>query len=206
MAESKKLTITLTNRPPVKITVDDWPILAEATSRDWDGEHEFQASRTSKMALRVRQHQDGRVIVYGSYAHSTNWQTERNVSIRRGELLEPTVRVKIDQENGCEECWELLRETVSPDELSQLEAADAGEYVTIRASVDPGDCPHGASESAPSIFTARESVDVTPEKIIAAIWRVAEDIDGIGEGGDRYGLSSLRLAHECIADIPAVEI
>jgi hypothetical protein len=84
------LIITLTDRPPVKIRKDDWPILAEATDSDCDSEYEFQANRTSKWALRVRQHDDGRAIVYGTYSHNSHFLHERNYGFREGELLQAT--------------------------------------------------------------------------------------------------------------------
>lgn len=81
------LTITLTDRPPVKIKKDEWPIIAESSDKDFDNEYEFQANRTSKWTLKVRQHEDGRALVYGIYSYDTNWQNERNYNVRGGELL-----------------------------------------------------------------------------------------------------------------------
>lgn len=74
----KKLTITLTDRRPVTVDVDVWPIIAKA--KDWDNQHECQANRT--WVLTVRQCQtdgDDRCVVYGTY--DTAWQNE---SGRRG--------------------------------------------------------------------------------------------------------------------------
>lgn len=76
---SEKLTITLTGRAPVTITKDSWPVIASA--RDWDNTYECQANKTWRIS--VRQHADGRAIVYG--VHTNNWQ---GASGRRGgELL-----------------------------------------------------------------------------------------------------------------------
>ena len=75
---SDTLTITLTETRPVQIVKDDWPIVARA--KDWDNEHEFQANRTWR--LTVRQHEDGRCIVYG--VHTTQFQNE---SDRRGGVI-----------------------------------------------------------------------------------------------------------------------
>lgn len=69
---SKTRTITLTNAPPVRIAEDKWPIVAEA--KWYEGEHECQANRTA--AIRVREHDDGRRIVYG--VAITNWAKESN--------------------------------------------------------------------------------------------------------------------------------
>jgi hypothetical protein len=81
-AQPKTRTITLTDRPPVKIREDEWPEIASA--KDWDNTHESQANR--RWNLRVRQNQkDGRTIVYGTY--STQWQDERGAAA--GELLTP---------------------------------------------------------------------------------------------------------------------
>lgn len=88
MTDSKKLTVTLSGRPPVRIAVDDWPIIAEATDRNWEGEFEFQSFRTSKASIRVRQHSDGRAIIYGSYSFDTHFQDGKCIELRGGELLD----------------------------------------------------------------------------------------------------------------------
>lgn len=56
-------TITLTGRAPVRIAEDQWPIIASA--KRFDGQVECQANHTWR--LTVRQHTDGRTIVYGVY-------------------------------------------------------------------------------------------------------------------------------------------
>ena len=77
---NEKLTITLTGRPPVKIAKDEWPIVASGDS--WSGGGcEAQANRTYK--IKVRQHADGRAIVYGVF--NSQWQNEDDR--RGGELL-----------------------------------------------------------------------------------------------------------------------
>lgn len=58
---TKKITIHMSERSPVKIAVDDWPLIA---SVGWyNGEHECQANTVR--AIKVRQHEDGRTVVYG---------------------------------------------------------------------------------------------------------------------------------------------
>ena len=55
------LTIPLSERRPVQIDKSEWPLIASA---DWHaGEHKSQASEVAY--LRVRQHADGRTLVYG---------------------------------------------------------------------------------------------------------------------------------------------
>lgn len=82
MTEAKHRTITLTDRPPVRIREDAWPVIARAS--DWDGEFEFQSHR--KWTIIVRQNRgDGRTIVYGVF--ETDWPGE--MSLRGGELLTP---------------------------------------------------------------------------------------------------------------------
>lgn len=83
----KKLTITLTARPPVKITGNDWPIVAEAKWSDHDGQVECEANRHWTAWIKVRQHTDGRTIVYGRYSYSTAWQGEANADYRDGQML-----------------------------------------------------------------------------------------------------------------------
>jgi hypothetical protein len=78
---AESLTITLTSRRPVTVNKADWPIIAKG--KTWDNKYEHQANRT--YSLFVRQHQDGRAIVYGVY--TTCYEGERDR--RGGELLAP---------------------------------------------------------------------------------------------------------------------
>jgi len=71
-------TITLTGRPPVRILEAEWPVIADARWRDHEGQHDRRAS------LKVRQHADGRAIVYGVWDYEITWQL-----YRAGVLLDP---------------------------------------------------------------------------------------------------------------------
>lgn len=84
---SETRTITLTNRPPVKIREDAWPVIANASDKDYDNQYEFQANRTWKWFINVRQHEDGRTLVYAGFAYTTAFQSERGYRIRHGKLL-----------------------------------------------------------------------------------------------------------------------
>lgn len=87
--ERKQRTITLTDRAPVKVYEDEWPVLANASYEDYDNKYRFQANRTTDISIRVRQHADGRAIVYAVYNYSTKFQNERDRDLKFGELLEP---------------------------------------------------------------------------------------------------------------------
>ncbi len=88
MNDEKTRTITLTDRPPVKIREDEWPLIAHGRYSDHDGEIESQANRTWRCDIRVRQHEDGRAIAYGVYDYDSNWRGERGVCVKAGALLE----------------------------------------------------------------------------------------------------------------------
>jgi len=77
-------TITLTDRAPVEIIDGDWPIIAE--SRAHDGMIAVQANR--RWWMKIRQHADGRVIVYGAYLTQHQGEVDR----RDGEVLAATSR------------------------------------------------------------------------------------------------------------------
>lgn len=68
-----KRTITLTGRPPVSIEDEAWPIIAQASY--WKG------------SVRVRQHEDGRVIVYAVCTYASQFQNESGYQQKAGELL-----------------------------------------------------------------------------------------------------------------------
>lgn len=83
----EKRTITLTDRAPVAITADKWPLIASAEDNDFDGQSDFQANRKSKWFLGIRQHKDGRTIVYATYSYATNLQNEHDYRIKHGVFL-----------------------------------------------------------------------------------------------------------------------
>lgn len=85
--QPKTRTITLTDRAPVRIVEAEWPVIAAGKDHDWDGEHLSQATRQTESAIRVRQHADGRAIVYAVVRHTTQWQGERSTEARAGEVL-----------------------------------------------------------------------------------------------------------------------
>lgn len=78
--EQKKIVVTLSDRAPVKIDESEWPVISVA---DWhDGQERCKSSRHA--AMRVREHADGRRLVYGWT--KSQWANER--SHRAGFLLE----------------------------------------------------------------------------------------------------------------------
>lgn len=81
--DRKRRTISLTGRAPVEIFVDDWPIIAQA---DWySGEHECQANEEA--FVKVREHADGRRIVYGKRDSGPGGMRIGYRGARAGELL-----------------------------------------------------------------------------------------------------------------------
>jgi len=89
---SKQRTITLTGRPPVKINEDAWPVIASAKDDSFSGNdygRHQQASAQGELddySIRVRQHDDGRAIVYAVFDAATAWTG--NSSRSGGELLD----------------------------------------------------------------------------------------------------------------------
>ena len=86
--ETKTRTITLTNAQPARIGDAAWPLIAVGSSSWHDGEIESQANRTRETWLRVREHTDGRRIVYGSWDYSSAWRGERDCRGKAGEVID----------------------------------------------------------------------------------------------------------------------
>ena len=74
-------TITLTDRPPVRIIEADWPEIAHGW--DYDGSPYAVRCQSDEWHLRVRQHADGRALVYAVYTGA-----DARPDRRGGELLE----------------------------------------------------------------------------------------------------------------------
>jgi hypothetical protein len=85
--QRKQRTITLTGNRPVAIYEDEWPVIASSGWSDYDNQYEFQANRKADARLKVRKHEDGRSIVYGTYRYRTNFQNEDDVHAAAGRLL-----------------------------------------------------------------------------------------------------------------------
>jgi hypothetical protein len=77
--------ITLTDRAPVQIIEKDWPLVA--TANDHDNQYEFQANQL--WWIRVRQHNDGRTIVYAAYTAGPGGRMLGHRDKKTGELLLP---------------------------------------------------------------------------------------------------------------------
>lgn len=94
--ELKTRTITLTGRAPIKVIEADWPIIAQATGNSYAGSDYARRSQAlhrgecDKYGLYVRQHPDGRTIVYCVLdAAIRAWsQPAMGEDFRGGELLD----------------------------------------------------------------------------------------------------------------------
>lgn len=82
-----RVVVGLTNRPRVIVDPDAWPVVAEGGDRVHDGEVEHQANEIHEALIRVRQHQGGRVLVYGRYRLQTSIPDRRDFDLRAGYLL-----------------------------------------------------------------------------------------------------------------------
>jgi len=94
-AELKTRIITLTNQRPVKIREDEWPEIADASGHSFRGDpariqQAMEQGECDKYVLKVRQHKDGRCIVYGvTIAAIPEWnQPAGGHSSRGGEIIE----------------------------------------------------------------------------------------------------------------------
>lgn len=91
--KSEKITVTLTDQPPVLISNEIWPVIATARGDSWTGgdyarhEQALAQRELDRYFLRVRQHADGRALVYGVLTAAPAWTgSEDNAG---GYLLDP---------------------------------------------------------------------------------------------------------------------
>lgn len=61
--ETKTLTITMSERRPLKIDPELWPVIADAKRHD----NAIKSQANNVWTIRVREHADGRRLVYGSH-------------------------------------------------------------------------------------------------------------------------------------------
>jgi hypothetical protein len=95
--KNDSLTITMTDRPPVKISKKVWTLVAQA--KDWDGEYECQANRTWKVSVRQCQRNgDDRCIVYGSFY--SGWSGEDTISAGVINEAPQTIKDIVEQIKG----------------------------------------------------------------------------------------------------------
>lgn len=117
-------TITMTDRPPVRIRPDDWPIVAAADGDSFTGsdparhQQALQRGEVDKYVLKVRRHANGRTIVYGTLrsAHPGWNQPAGGIDWRGGELLadgenEPAAIRRVGEDAGIPE--HLIRECIA---------------------------------------------------------------------------------------------
>ena len=100
MSTKKTRTITLTDRPPVKIVEEDWPRIAWASGDSWGtsgdyGRHQqaLGQGELDEYHLVARQHADGRALVYAVLDAASAWTGSEDC--RGGELLETTTSNEI---------------------------------------------------------------------------------------------------------------
>jgi len=124
--ERKQRTITLTGRQPVRIYDDEWAIIAEGQHKDWDNQYEFQANRKWNGWIKVRQHHDGRTIVYGCDTYVTHFQGENGYRYCGGVVLAPPGGAIIKDDE-----WYIWPEipVAIIDLAEDLIARGAGEYM-----------------------------------------------------------------------------
>jgi len=83
-----KRTITLSNQAPVSITDEKWPLIAEGRyARSMRNGNLLPEYEYDSHAIRVRQHADGRALVYAILWGATVWTGTEGA--KSGELLEP---------------------------------------------------------------------------------------------------------------------
>lgn len=65
----KRLVVHMTGRRPISIVRDDWPLIAWGVEEEYNGQVRDESHETGDASIRVRQHSDGRLLVYGAFAY-----------------------------------------------------------------------------------------------------------------------------------------
>ena len=92
MSDDETRVIPMTDRRPVKIRAAEWPVIAESEGDSWSGsdygryQQALAQGELDTYYLIVRQHEDGRTIVYGGLDAATAWTGSE--TRRAGELLD----------------------------------------------------------------------------------------------------------------------
>jgi hypothetical protein len=128
-------TITLTDRPPVTISEEAWPLIASASYHDYDGQYDFQSFRHwrgfigVRQSFRhwrgfigVRQHADGRAIVYATTSAEGcgSSSVSHEYSRKGGELL--TIATPADIINAIRRVHDSLTHEYSHERWGNLAA------------------------------------------------------------------------------------
>lgn len=77
--ETKTRTITMTDRPPVTIRDNEWPVIAKGSGDSFAGndfgryQQSLNQGEIDEYSIRVRQHVDGRAIVYAIFSGAWAW-------------------------------------------------------------------------------------------------------------------------------------
>jgi hypothetical protein len=72
MTTTKSITITMSETAPIKIDPAKWPKIADASNHD--GHDGLECRANTKWSIIVREHEDGRRIVYGWQDSGPNGQ------------------------------------------------------------------------------------------------------------------------------------
>jgi len=110
-SEAKLLTIIMTDRPPVRIRVDQWPVIAEGEA-DWVDKVENEGmdwTRKVDVSIVLRRHADGRILAYGGYRYRSRWMNESNETYEAG-FLHGSANAPIANADECRDLCEIIEE------------------------------------------------------------------------------------------------
>ncbi len=87
--EEELVLVPLSREPPITVDRREWPEIATGTYRWQDGDQKKGILQEISLVLKVRQHADGRAVVYGRFFYCDILKPRDLFLVHHGRFVEP---------------------------------------------------------------------------------------------------------------------